>query len=105
MGSLIPPADAGPGKRRILVIDDNVAIHRDFRKILCPETLSKELDELDQTIFGPNATPRPPKSDFVLHAVPQGQEGREAAPRMLQLGRPSALTFVHLPLPPRSACL
>jgi len=100
MPSLAPPAGADPGKRRILVIDDNVAIHRDFRKILCPETISAELDDLDQAIFGPKSKPPPPKSEFVVDTVSQGQEGYEAVRRTLKVGRPYALTFVDMRMPP-----
>jgi CheY-like chemotaxis protein len=100
MGSLIPPLDPGLGRRRILVIDDNVAIHRDFRKILCPETISAELDNLDEAIFGPKSKPPPRTSEFVLDAVSQGQEGLEAVRRVLKLGRPYALTFVDMRMPP-----
>jgi CheY-like chemotaxis protein len=101
MASVIPPAGSGPGKRRILVIDDNIAIHRDFRKILCPETLSVELDDLDEAIFGAKAKPpHPLKSEFVVDAASQGQEGYEAVRRMLKLGRPYALLFVDMRMPP-----
>jgi CheY-like chemotaxis protein len=100
MPSLIPPADAGSRKRRILVIDDNAAIHRDFRKILCPEPQSAELDNLDEAIFGKAKTRPPPKSEFVVDAASQGQEGYEAVSRMLKIGRPYALLFVDMRMPP-----
>jgi CheY-like chemotaxis protein len=90
----------GESRRRILVIDDNVAIQRDFRKILCPEPVSKGLDELDQAIFGTPPSSRPPKPEFVVDAVSQGQQGLEAVLRMLKLGRPYALTFVDMRMPP-----
>ena len=37
--------------RRILVIDDNRAIHDDFRKILCPADIANGLDDLEKDLF------------------------------------------------------
>lgn len=100
MASSILPAAANAERRRILVIDDNVAIHADFRKILCPDPRSKDLDVLDEAIFGPKTRPPPPKSEFVVDAVTQGEQGLEAVRRMLKLGRPYALLFVDMRMPP-----
>ncbi len=95
-----PPVDADRAQRRILIIDDNVAIHRDFRKILCPEPKSRDLDDLDEAIFGARSQPMPAKAEFVVDAVSQGQEGLEAVRRMAKLGRPYALAFVDMRMPP-----
>jgi CheY-like chemotaxis protein len=98
-----PPTAFDDGcKRRILVIDDNVAIHRDFRKILCPEPVTRDLDALDEAIFGSGGAPstRGPKREFIVDAASQGQEGLEAVMRMQRLGRPYALTFVDMRMPP-----
>src|SRR5580700_8078507 len=94
----VPPEEEG--RRRILVIDDNVAIHADFRKLLCPAPVAKGLDELDEAIFGAKASPRTAKSEFVVDAASQGQEGLEIVRRMQKLGRPYALTFVDMRMPP-----
>ncbi len=37
---------------RILIIDDNRAIHDDFRKILIPAGASKEIDDMEALMFG-----------------------------------------------------
>ena len=45
--------DTDSSNNRILVIDDNPAIHEDFRKILCPSSRhSPELDQMVATMFG-----------------------------------------------------
>jgi CheY-like chemotaxis protein len=97
-----PPAGPDDGcRRRILVIDDNVAIHRDFRKILCPEPIARELDALDDALFGGGGTAsRGPKREFIVDVASQGQEGLDAVVRMQKLGRPYALTFVDMRMPP-----
>ena len=63
---------SGDGKKRILVIDDSDAIHRDFRRILCPEpTASRaELDLMEHEIFGDEAPSSPPKTEPVSFEVP-----------------------------------
>jgi CheY-like chemotaxis protein len=99
-GPSSPSPDDGC-RRRILVIDDNVAIHRDFRKILCPELVTRDLEALDEVIFGAGApSARSGRREFVVDAASQGQEGLEAVVRMQRLGRPYALTFVDMRMPP-----
>jgi hypothetical protein len=44
--------------RRILVIDDNPAIHEDFRKILAPPADTGDFGAISDELFGPVA-PRP----------------------------------------------
>ena len=52
-----------PGKnRRILVIDDNRAIHDDFRKILSPGTSAAALDAAEAELFG-----QPANRDCQIH--------------------------------------
>ncbi|WP_437595294.1 response regulator transcription factor [Sorangium sp. So ce590] len=100
-----PAASTGPESvrggevRRVLVIDDNPAIHRDFQKLLCPDSgASADLDALDAAIFGgPAATPR---STFQVDGACQGQEGLEKIRRMQRCGRPYALMFVDMRMPP-----
>ncbi|XXX71909.1 response regulator [Sorangium sp. So ce134] len=100
-----PAAWAGPDSarggevRRVLVIDDNPAIHRDFQKLLCPDAGdSADLDALDAAIFGaPAAVPR---STFQVDGACQGQEGLERVRRMQRCGRPYALMFVDMRMPP-----
>ena len=39
--------------QRILIVDDNTAIHEDFRKILCPGGVIKPgLNEMEAALFG-----------------------------------------------------
>ena len=42
---------SGGKNRRVLVIDDNLAIHDDFRKILSPRTAAP-LDATEAAVFG-----------------------------------------------------
>ena len=45
-------SDKTTDNRRILVIDDNLSIHEDFRKILVPPNDSGVLDQARVALFG-----------------------------------------------------
>jgi diguanylate cyclase (GGDEF)-like protein len=86
--------------RRILVIDDNEAIHRDFRKVLssAPVAGQEALDLLEAALLGdtsPAAAPR-----FELDSAFQGEEGVSMAETALRDGLPYALAFVDMRMPP-----
>jgi CheY-like chemotaxis protein len=85
--------------RRVLVIDDNPAIHEDFRKILCPVTSVETLDEDEAAIFGkrPKAAP---SAGFEMDSAFQGQEGLEKVSQATRQGCPYALAFVDGRMPP-----
>lgn len=87
-------------KPRILIIDDNTAIHDDFRKILCPRQEMSESDALASSLFdeapaAPAATPA-----FEVDSAWQGQEGLEKVRKALDENRPYALAFVDGRMPP-----
>src|SRR5688572_12497433 len=88
--------------RRILVIDDNHAIHDDFRKILAPERIaSSKLDELESSLFDtPREPKRPELPSFTISSAFQGQEGLERVRQALAEGRPYAMAFVDVRMPP-----
>ncbi|MGL1932860.1 MAG: EAL domain-containing protein [Desulfotalea sp.] len=87
-------------KYRILVIDDNVAIHEDFRKILMkPTRKNSELEVMETLLFG-TKTPELNISMFQIDCVSQGQEGVEMAKRAEEDGCPYSLAFVDGRMPP-----
>jgi CheY-like chemotaxis protein len=59
---------------RILVIDDNRAIHEDFRKVLGSSRDASELDDAEAGLFGP-AERRQAVVSFEIESAFQGQEG------------------------------
>lgn len=84
---------------RILVIDDNPAIHEDFRKILITHSLLRnDLDEDEAALFGDQAVKfRLPV--FEIDSVLQGQEGLDLVQKSLLENRPYALAFVDVRTP------
>src|SRR5579872_1619968 len=85
---------------RILIIDDNKAIHDDFRKILNPsKTSAKNLDADEAALFG-ETTPEIRKPEFEIDSAYQGKQGLEMIEKSLQESRPYAMAFVDVRMPP-----
>ena len=85
---------------RLLVIDDNRAIHEDFRKIFAPgasEPSSIELSEL--ALLGGSPVPAAGPG-FEIDSAFQGEEGWHLVVASLKEGRPYAVAFVDVRMPP-----
>ena len=86
---------------RILVIDDNPAIHGDFRKLLCSTQAGNvELEEDEAIVLGGTAPAGPSRAVFEIDAAFQGQEGLVKVEASVASGRPYALAFVDVRMPP-----
>src|SRR5579859_2188510 len=91
------------GNRRILVIDDNPAIHDDFRKILAAPQDTGEFDAISDALFGERfgeSDTKTASAGFDLESAFQGQEGLERVKRALASARPYAMAFVDVRMPP-----
>lgn len=85
---------------RILVIDDNAAIHEDFRKILQQSSQEKvDLLKMESDLFGQDVLPEA-TARFRVDAAFQGREGLEMLRRAKAENRPYALAFVDGRMPP-----
>jgi predicted signal transduction protein with EAL and GGDEF domain len=86
--------------RRILIVDDNRAIHEDFRKILGPGAAGTrdELNALDAELFGTVAETA--DEVFELDSAYQGEEAIEKVRSARALGKGYALLFVDVRMPP-----
>mgnify|MGYP001501784955 CR=1 FL=1 len=86
--------------RRILVIDDNTAIHDDFRKILVADgDPDATLQETEAALFG-DAAEADGSNDFEVDSAYQGQEGLELIRKAIRAERPYAMAFVDVRMPP-----
>jgi PAS domain S-box-containing protein len=81
----------------ILVIDDNPAIHADFRKILTGDEDPADFHDDESLLFG---TPSKRITRFEIDSAYQGQAGLAAVERALAEGHPYALAFVDVRMPP-----
>ncbi len=88
------------GITRLIVIDDNAAIHEDIRKILGRrDSASPSLGETEALLFG-EAAPRPKRALFEIDSALQGKDGFEMVKEALGEGRPYSVAFVDVRMPP-----
>jgi len=85
--------------RRILVIDDNRAIHEDFRKILAMTTTSDELDLAGAALFDEEPVAMSGET-FDVDCADQGEPGFRMVEQAVAAGKPYALAFVDMRIPP-----
>jgi signal transduction histidine kinase len=84
---------------RVLVIDDNVSIHEDFRKILQPGTETSVLEEARASLFGGEPLLKA-LVRFELDYANQGQAGLALVQMAHREGRQYAVAFVDMRMPP-----
>src|SRR5690349_4423900 len=91
----------GPDRARILVVDDNRAIHGDFRKILAHSQADSEFGDLESRLYGELGRPlRRDALDFRVDSAYQGQEAVQLAQRAAGEGEPYSVAFVDMRMPP-----
>jgi two-component system sensor histidine kinase/response regulator len=84
---------------RIIVIDDNRAIHADFRKILSGGGGLGSVEKLEEELFG-KVTGESRSISFQVDSAYQGQEGLEMVRRAVDEGKPYAMAFMDVRMPP-----
>ncbi len=85
--------------RRVLVIDDNPAVHVDFTKILgAPPGADATLESAELALFGA-VLPAQRRQHFTVDAVRRGELGLERVKAALAAGNPYALAFVDMRMP------
>jgi signal transduction histidine kinase len=85
---------------RILVVDDNPSIHKDFQTILLEEEESTTLNTLRSEVFGDKSREPATKSVYELDFASQGKEGCEKVKQACSENRPYELAFVDMRMPP-----
>jgi signal transduction histidine kinase len=89
-----------PDHRRILVADDLPSIHEDYRKILAPSAPTRPPFAGFVDFVAPHAQATEPASTFDLHFVLQGEPAVAAITAARAEGRPFALAFIDVRMPP-----
>ncbi len=85
--------------RRILVIDDNTAIHEDFRKVLVANVRASALLDARAALFD-DVPPLVTPEGFEVDCASQGQTGLTMVQSALQRACPYAVAFVDMLMPP-----
>ena len=95
------------GKIRILIVDDNTAIHIAFADILGPkkESGSGPLDDLMDSIFGdetPDVAKAPPEEavEYILESAYQGDEAVDMVRKSIREEFCYSLIFMDVRMPP-----
>jgi len=89
---------------RILIIDDNRAIHEDFRKTLGKKSARPgKLAAAEAALFGDDVTEEAAPlemPEFQIDSAFQGQEGFDLILKSIQENHPYAMAFVDVRMPP-----
>lgn len=84
---------------RVLVIDDNPSIHRDFNLVLLEELPGDDLEAEERRLYGEKATPGIAKPAYSVDHAFAGLEGIEKVRQSLAEARPYQLAFVDIRMP------
>jgi two-component system cell cycle sensor histidine kinase/response regulator CckA len=87
---------------RILIVDDNPAIHEDFRKILGTRTEAQSrLENVEASLFGDGAAEAAPsRPSFRIDSAYQGKDALELIQKALDEDDPYVMAFVDVRMPP-----
>jgi len=86
--------------RRILVIDDNAAIHGDFKKILAPVAGGQgDWEALEAKFYG-ESKPLVEAPAFQVDTALQGEAGFALVQQAVAAGQPYAMAFIDVRMPP-----
>ncbi|ATX82116.1 PAS domain S-box-containing protein [Mariprofundus ferrinatatus] len=86
--------------RRILVIDDMAEIQADFRRVLSSPVASSAADSLAADILGHEAENEVAMPVYEVDCASQGSQGVELVQKAGEEGRPYAVAFVDVRMPP-----
>lgn len=87
---------------RVLIIDDNPAIHDDFKKILgAPKESNFDFAKAEEELFGDSSpTAGSEANAFLFDSAFQGKEGLELVQKSLATGERYSMAFVDVRMPP-----
>jgi diguanylate cyclase (GGDEF)-like protein/PAS domain S-box-containing protein len=88
-----------PPASRILVVDDNHAIHEDFRKIFGASRPRTASSVAERALFG-DGEQAEDGPDFQLDFASQGEDGLALVQQALEQDRPYAMAFIDVRMPP-----
>ena len=84
--------------KRVLVVDDNQAVHEDYRKVLETKRDHSLLDEMESLILGDAAesAPKPQGCTFQIESAYQGEEGLKLVNDSLEANDPYSVAFIDM---------
>jgi len=89
-----------PATRKILVVDDNQAVHEDYRKVLEPQLDEGKLDEMESLLFGDTQPKKVERCRFAIDSAYQGEDGLKLVEESLVAKAPYSVAFIDMRMPP-----
>jgi len=89
---------SGSALHRILIVDDNTAIHRDFQKVLGGSKSDGAFEALESQLFGRSSAAGPHKQ-YLLSFAESGQSALSQVQHAVKLGKPFSIAFVDMRMP------
>lgn len=87
-------------QKRILIVDDNEAIHQDFRKVFASSCTESPLDNMQSMMSDEANVSNKELPTYIIDSVYQGKEALEKVKKAVLEGQPYALAFVDIRMPP-----
>jgi len=84
---------------RVLVVDDNTHIHRDFKRVVDTVTRASSWSEVTPDPLGRTASIRPPPVDLEVAFAESGQSAVELVSAALAARQPFHIAFVDMRMP------
>jgi two-component system sensor histidine kinase/response regulator len=101
MSTYVSPS-ASSQKNRILIVDDNAAIHLDFRKLLSSND-EGDLTQTELDLFGESSGALPGSTaatQYQIDSAYQGEEALALVEKSMEEGCPYRMAFVDIRMPP-----
>jgi signal transduction histidine kinase/HPt (histidine-containing phosphotransfer) domain-containing protein len=101
MSTYVSPS-ASSQKNRILIVDDNAAIHLDFRKLLSSND-EGDLTQAELDLFGETTAALPGSTaatQYLIDSAYQGEEALALVEKAMEEGCPYRMAFVDIRMPP-----
>ena len=91
-----------PEIRRIITIDDNPDILKDYRKVLLrgSEPVDEDFAAIEADLFGESAKPNASKVKYDIDSASQGQQGFEMVRQSIENNHPYSCAFIDVRMPP-----
>lgn len=96
----VPRLEVSTSPRRILVVDDDPAILKVWRRVLGTRSAPSSLDHLEKKLFGTAPPAAPPDAGFAIDTATQGLEAFQKVVSALEEGRPYTFALVDMRMPP-----
>ena len=87
-------------KRRLLIVDDNESIHEDFNKILSCTSSEKNIEQIEDILFGVKIKTKPVVYEYIIDHAFQGEEAIDMVETAEKENFPYSVVYMDVRMPP-----